>query len=166
VDSLVLSAIVYSAYWIAGLIGIAQIQSFPNLPSTEITIHSLRQKAPPDECWAYLASPAPLPMWTDPKDCAKYPTNPPAKPKVNQAYVWGMAETSDSVWFGTLAAGNCVTAAGVTASNSGHPNGAPTAYATDSWEYYDSPTVRRRMRGLQIPEVHNIPIQQVNSRHR
>src|SRR5262245_48219873 len=119
----------------------AQVQAFPNTPDTQITVHTLRQRAKPDECWAYLASPSPLPMFTDPTDCARYNTNPPAKPKVNQAYIWGAGETSDSIWFGTFANGNCVTQAGSTPSNNTHPNGAPSAYLTDAWvcEYYESP---------------------------
>src|SRR5215510_683207 len=119
----------------------AQVQAFPNTPDTQITTHTMRQRAKPDECFAYLASPAPLPPYTDPNDCGRYNTNPPAKPKVNQAYIWGAGETSDSIWFGTFANGNCVTQAGSTPANAEHPNGAPSAYITDSWvcEYYDSP---------------------------
>jgi hypothetical protein len=121
-------------------LGMAQAQVFPNTRDVQSTTHTLRAKAKPDECWAYLASPPPLPMWTDPNNCAQYATNPPAKPKVNQAYIWGIAEAADSIWYGTVANPQCITSAGV-APASGNPNGAPTAYATTSWvcEYYDSP---------------------------
>ena len=129
--------------WVAGADSAwAQVQVFPNTPDAQITTHTLRQKAPADECWAYLGpGAAPLPMFTNPSDCARYAADPPAKPKVNQAYIWGVAESSDSLWFGTFANGNCVTQAGSSPANLNNPDGAPTAYVSDSWvcEYYDSP---------------------------
>ena len=71
-------------------------------------------------------------MYSDPANCAQYATNPPAKPKVNQSYIWGITETGDNIWYGTFANGNCVTQAGSTPANNGNPNGSPNAYAVPS----------------------------------
>jgi hypothetical protein len=121
----------------------AQVQVFSNSPSTQITTHAVRSKAAPDECFAFLANPSPLPKFTDPTRCASYPVPTgmePAKPKVNQSYIWGLTESGDSLWWGTFANANCVTQAGSVPAT-GNPNGAPNAHLTASWvcEYYDSP---------------------------
>ena len=51
----------------------AQVQAFRNTPDMQIASHTLRQKAPADECFAYLANPSPLPKFTDPTKCSTYP---------------------------------------------------------------------------------------------
>ena len=50
----------------------------------------LLAKATPDECFVEIGAP--------------YPAGPPCatgQPKVNQAYVWGLAKAGDALWFGT-----------------------------------------------------------------
>ena len=61
-------------------------------------------------------------------------TDPPAKKKVNQSYIWGITTAGSAVWFGTFANGQCITQAGVAP---------PTPYQTDSWvcEFGNSPYV-------------------------
>lgn len=64
------------------------------------TTRDLRAKAEPDECFRGLGLNKPF-------------AAPPCSdgiPKVNQAYVWAIAEAGDDVWFGTFANGHCVTA--------------------------------------------------------
>ena len=121
----------------------AQVQAFPNEDNAQIAVHTLRAKAPADECFAFISNPSPLPTFTDPTRCSSYPTPPGmpvAKPKVNQSYVWGLTESGDDVWWGTFANANCLTQAGSVPSTP-NPNGAPNSHMTDSWvcEYYDSP---------------------------
>ncbi|WP_433605577.1 hypothetical protein ACQP2P_27710 [Dactylosporangium sp. CA-139114] len=58
----------------------------------------LLAKATPDECFAGIGQP--------------YPPGPPCqegKAKVNQSYVWGLAQSGDRVWFGTGANVQCLT---------------------------------------------------------
>ncbi|HTJ36228.1 MAG TPA: hypothetical protein VL738_23685 [Dactylosporangium sp.] len=58
----------------------------------------LLAKAAPDECFAGVGQP--------------YPSGPPCtsgKAKVNQSYVWGLAQSGDRVWFGTGANVQCLT---------------------------------------------------------
>ncbi|GAA2505503.1 hypothetical protein [Winogradskya humida] len=59
---------------------------------------SLLAKAQPDECFAGIGQP--------------YPAGPPcpagSKPKVNQAYVWGLTQTGPTIWYGTGANVNCL----------------------------------------------------------
>ncbi|MGA5301498.1 hypothetical protein ACPCHT_16330 [Nucisporomicrobium flavum] len=55
-------------------------------------------KAAADECFAGIGQP--------------YPAGPPCaegKPKVNQAYVWGLTRAGQQVWFGTGANTHCLT---------------------------------------------------------
>ncbi|WP_432841963.1 hypothetical protein [Dactylosporangium sp. CA-092794] len=57
----------------------------------------LLAKAKPDECFAGVGEP--------------YPAGPPCatgQPKVNQAYVWGLAQVGKKIWFGTGANVNCI----------------------------------------------------------
>jgi hypothetical protein len=59
--------------------------------------HQLLAKAQPDECFAGLGVP--------------YPPGPPCaqgQPKVDQAYVWGLTQVGNHVWFGTGANVNCL----------------------------------------------------------
>jgi hypothetical protein len=71
-------------------------------------------KAAPDECWV---------MPTDPTDATQFgqyvaPTGTDTNggvicpagstPKVNQAYVWGLARTGNDLWFGTVANTQCL----------------------------------------------------------
>ncbi len=52
-------------------------------------------KAPPEEFFAGIGKPYYL--------LGQQPPGTPGKPKVNQAYVWGMTKAGDSIWFGTAA---------------------------------------------------------------
>jgi hypothetical protein len=59
--------------------------------------HELLAKAPPDECFNGIGLP--------------YPAGPPCaqgQPKVNQAYVWSLAQADNRLWFGTGANVNCI----------------------------------------------------------
>ena len=78
-------------------------------------------KAQPDECFDGIGQP--------------YPAGPPCatgKPKVNQAYVWGMTKVGGDVWFGTGANTMCLT--------SGSSLGAVTPVVNDDYtcEYAES----------------------------
>lgn len=77
---------------------IAQVIQSPD-DSLMTTNRELRAKAEPDECFrgAGLNKPFAAPPCSD------------GIPKVNQAYVWAIAEAGDDIWFGTFANGNCVT---------------------------------------------------------
>ncbi|MGI5237867.1 hypothetical protein [Dactylosporangium sp. CA-139066] len=62
------------------------------------SVPELLAKAAPDECFAGIGQP--------------YPPGPPCKTgkaKVNQSYVWGLAQAGDKVWFGTGANVQCLT---------------------------------------------------------
>lgn len=64
------------------------------LPTTDGT---LLEKAEPDECFNGIG--------------VNYPAGPPCntgKPKVNQAYIWGMAKSGDAIWMGTMANTHCL----------------------------------------------------------
>ncbi len=65
---------------------------------TDSTIaYELLAKAEPDECYNGIGLP--------------YPPGPPCetgKPKVNQAYIWGMTEHNGVIWFGTMANTMCL----------------------------------------------------------
>lgn len=52
-------------------------------------------KAPPEEFFAGIGKPYYL--------LGQQPPGTVGKPKVNQAYVWGMTQAGDSIWFGTAA---------------------------------------------------------------
>ncbi len=61
------------------------------------TVGELLAKAAPDECFDGIGNP--------------YPSGPPCqsgKPKVNQAYVWGLAKSGNDIWFGTVANTHCL----------------------------------------------------------
>jgi hypothetical protein len=64
--------------------------------------NQLLEKAEPDECFVGIGSSA-----------NQFPAVPPcmdpaATPKVNQAYVWGLAESNSQLWFGTVANTQCL----------------------------------------------------------
>ncbi|MCA1601953.1 MAG: hypothetical protein LC776_10050 [Acidobacteria bacterium] len=77
----------------------AQITPGPDGPLMT-TLRELRAKAVPDECYRGLGLNKPF----------LAPPCSEGTPKVNQAYVWAIAEAGSDVWFGTFANGNCVTA--------------------------------------------------------
>jgi hypothetical protein len=55
---------------------------------------TLLAKAPADECYNGIGAP--------------YACGPGSVPKANQAYVWGLTEENDSLWFGTVANTHCL----------------------------------------------------------
>ena len=66
---------------------------------------SLLDKAQPDECFVSIGSPNNL-----------FPATPPCAsgvPKVNGAYIWGMASSGKNIWYGTIANTLCTVMAGV-----------------------------------------------------
>lgn len=74
----------------------------------------LLAKAQPDECYNGMGSP--------------YPAGPPCdtgQPKVNQAYVWGLAKSGDDLWFGTAANVHCLVL--------GNYLNLTLSHETDSW---------------------------------
>ncbi len=96
----------------------------------------LRGKAQPDECWVGIGQNTPF-------------SRPPCifnngRPKVNQAYVWAMAEAGQNIWFGTIANPQCITQSGLFPPNSLVP------YATESWacEFDKSPYVPALLPGI------------------
>jgi hypothetical protein len=92
------------------------------LPTTDGT---LLEKAAPDECFDGIG--------------VNYPAGPPCntgKPKVNEAYIWGMAKAGDDIWMGTMANTHCLVAGGYM--------GVDSAFATSSYvcEFGQSSVVR------------------------
>ena len=74
----------------------------------------LLAKAQPDECFDGIGAP--------------YPPGPPCasgQPKVNQAYVWGIAKTGPQIWFGTAANVQCMVIGGML--------GLELPHQTESW---------------------------------
>ncbi|MFY1637955.1 hypothetical protein ACN27F_32550 [Solwaraspora sp. WMMB335] len=87
--------------------------------------HELLAKATPDECFNGIGLP--------------YPVGPPCaegQAKVNQAYVWSLAQANDRLWFGTGANVNCIVT-GATLS-------LPTPRITDDYvcEFAESQVVK------------------------
>ncbi len=85
---------------VSGLIGAqpaaAGIVILPPIGGTTFETELLA-KAQPDECFNGIGQP--------------YPAGPPCaegQPKVNQAYVWSLAEANNRLWFGTGANVNCI----------------------------------------------------------
>lgn len=60
--------------------------------------HKRLAKAAPDECFAGVGNP--YPVGTIDED-GNLVCPPGSQPKVNQAYVWGLAKAGDDLWFGT-----------------------------------------------------------------
>ncbi len=87
--------------------------------AASLNVHVLEQAAP-DECFFGIGSPL-----------NQFPANscPAGMPKVNQSYVWGLAQSGDTLWYGTAANPLCevlaalFTAAGIT----------PPAFETPSY---------------------------------
>jgi len=74
----------------------------------------LLSKAQPDECFNGIGQP--------------YPSGPPCatgQPKVNQAYVWGLAKSGNKIWFGTVPNTHCLV--------QGAFLGSTSPYTTASW---------------------------------
>lgn len=74
----------------------------------------LLAKAAPDECYNGIG--------------AAYPPGPPCEdgiPKVNQAYVWGLAKAGDQLWFGTAANVHCAVIGSYLST--------PLPHESDSW---------------------------------
>lgn len=96
----------------------------------------LRGKAQPDECWAGIGLNT---LFSRPPCIFNN-----SRPKVNQAYVWGMAEAGQNIWFGTIANPQCITQGGL------FPTGSLVPYATESWacEFDRSPYVPSLLPGL------------------
>lgn len=94
----------------------------------------VRAKAQPDECWFGIGKNFPF-------------SKPPclfSKPKVNQAYVWAMAEAGQNIWFGTIANPQCITQSGL------FPPDSLVPYETESWacEFDKSPYVPALLPGI------------------
>ena len=77
-------------------------------PVDDVSIELLARAAP-DECFSGippLAPPLPPNPALTPPPCSA------GQPKVNQAYVWGLAEAEDRLWFGTAANVHCLVLGG------------------------------------------------------
>ena len=78
-------------------------------PVRDVTI-GLLAKAAPDECFSGIPPMAPPlpphPALTPP------PCEEQSRPKVNQAYVWGLTEAEGRLWFGTAANVHCLVLGG------------------------------------------------------
>ncbi|MEW6381688.1 MAG: hypothetical protein AB1611_19085 [bacterium] len=89
------------------------------LPGDELFATLSREllaKATPDECYNGIGNP--------------YPPGPPCsqgKPKVNQAYVWGLAKSGSNIWVGTAPNVHCL----AMGTYGGNPD--PEPRETDSW---------------------------------
>jgi hypothetical protein len=81
---------------------------FPSLASIEsngvanVYTHELLAKAQPDECFSGIG----VPVTGTLPDCEG------GQPKVNQSYVWGMTDYSNTIWFGTATNVNCLVIGG------------------------------------------------------
>lgn len=67
------------------------------LPVVSILDSTVVSKAQPDECYNGIGNP--------------YPPGPPCaegQPKANHAYVWGLAQAGDFLWFGTMTNTHCL----------------------------------------------------------
>jgi hypothetical protein len=99
------------------------LQQFP--PGTTgnverpILQRDLLSKAPADECFNGIGAPYPDGPPCDDEEL------PGVKPKVNQAYVWGLARTTEGLWYGTAPNVHCMV--------QGAYLGAPEPQVNDSW---------------------------------
>jgi hypothetical protein len=90
--------------------------------SASILQNTVVAKATPDECFNGIGEVyQPLGSGYNESNC----TNDGYKAKVNQAYVWGMAQTDNYIWFGTAPNTLCMV--------NGTYHGATTASENDSW---------------------------------
>lgn len=91
----------------------------PAAQSSATLIRELLAKASPDECYFGIGdarndfSPG-----LDPDSCRAEG----GVPKVNQAYVWGLAKSGDGLWFGTAPNVNCLVNGGYLASTEAYEN--------------------------------------------
>ena len=86
------------------------LKSFPTAQATPIqpgpwatTEWSLLAKAPADECYYGLGDPG-----NGPLSAANLPDCTGGRPKVNQAYVWGLVKNGNNVSFGTVVNVHCL----------------------------------------------------------
>jgi hypothetical protein len=117
------AAVIWKSILIAMLFSACGFLASAQIAGLNTTIGNLRAHAQPDECFIALGHNLPF-------------TKPPclfSEPKVNQAYIWAMADSGPEIWFGTVANPQCVTQA-VTFPTS-------TPYQTPSWacEFSQSP---------------------------
>lgn len=82
--------------------------------ASNVYTHELLAKAEPDECFNGLYEPI-----TELSDCDD------GQPKVNEAYVWGMTDYQDTIWFGTAPNVHCLVIGGYM--------GVTTPFQTDSY---------------------------------
>jgi hypothetical protein len=80
------------------------VQATPIQPGPWATTEwSLLAKAPADECYYGIGNPG-----NGPLSAANLPDCTGGKPKVNQAYVWGLTKSDKNVWFSTVANTHCL----------------------------------------------------------
>lgn len=70
--------------------------------SSNVYTHELLAKAQPDECYSGIG----VPVTGTLPDCEG------GQPKVNQAYVWGMTDYANTIWFGTAPNVHCLVMGG------------------------------------------------------
>ncbi|MBN1268608.1 MAG: hypothetical protein JXB04_03395 [Kiritimatiellae bacterium] len=80
----------------------------------------LLAKASPDECFYGVAEEGEPPLPPQPLPCGEG-----GVPKVNEAYVWGLAKVGNNIWFGTAPNVHCLVLGGYL--------GLTTPQETDSW---------------------------------
>lgn len=70
----------------------------------------LLAKAKPDECFHGIGNPNNIYPFPYDDFCSQCIENsePNGRPKTNQAYVWGLTKSGDSIWFGTAPNPLCV----------------------------------------------------------
>lgn len=74
-------------------------------PINSLTVGAaLLAKATPDQCYSAIGED---PAGTAPDSCAAG-----SQPKVNEAYIWGLAKSGDQLFFGTVANTNCLVQGG------------------------------------------------------
>jgi hypothetical protein len=82
--------------------------SFGIRSASNVYTHELLAKAAPDECFNGLGAGVTFAL----PDC------PGGQPKVNEAYVWGLTDYQDSMWFGTAPNVHCLVMGGFLGSTS------------------------------------------------
>jgi len=83
------------------------------IPLRPVLDHQLLAKAQPDQCYHGLDSPS---TPADGGVCTE------GKPKTNQAYVWGLAQSNGYLYFGTIANTLCIAQEGVFGAESAYEN--------------------------------------------
>ena len=69
----------------------------PNHDGGSLLNPTLLDRAEPDECFAGIGNPYP----TLDENCTYEHPGDNGQPKINESYVWGMAQSSRAIWFGT-----------------------------------------------------------------